>query len=367
MEGPVEGHADVAVVGGGFTGLSAALALAKRGARRGARRGRPGRRRGLGAQRRALQQRRWRRISAPRPSGSACRRRGRSTMPMTPRWTRWSGSSASRRSTATSGAAGKIKLAAKPEHFDGLARGLRPTWCARSIPDRISFRARRCAGNRVGFVSWRPRLSQVRATCTWASFAAGLADAAARHGAVIHENAPVTALRRLGGRKHEIVTGRGHADRRPGAAGDGDVDQGALRLSSAGASSRSAVSSSRPGRCRRCAGGPDADAADGDDDAAYRPLFPHHAGRAPAVRRPGPVCHVQPDFGRQERGDPRARHARDVPAVAGHADRLLLGRTHRHDRRPAAAGGEHEGLLYAMGYSGHGRRCRCIWARQWPR
>ena len=31
-EGPVEGHVDVAVIGGGFTGLSAALALGKRGA-----------------------------------------------------------------------------------------------------------------------------------------------------------------------------------------------------------------------------------------------------------------------------------------------------------------------------------------------
>src|SRR5689334_896953 len=30
--GPVEGRADVAVIGGGFTGLSAALALARRGA-----------------------------------------------------------------------------------------------------------------------------------------------------------------------------------------------------------------------------------------------------------------------------------------------------------------------------------------------
>ena len=31
-EGPADGQADVAVIGGGFTGLSAALALAKRGA-----------------------------------------------------------------------------------------------------------------------------------------------------------------------------------------------------------------------------------------------------------------------------------------------------------------------------------------------
>ena len=31
-EGPVDGRADVAIIGGGFTGLSTALALAKRGA-----------------------------------------------------------------------------------------------------------------------------------------------------------------------------------------------------------------------------------------------------------------------------------------------------------------------------------------------
>lgn len=31
-EGPADGQADVAVIGGGFTGLSAALALARRGA-----------------------------------------------------------------------------------------------------------------------------------------------------------------------------------------------------------------------------------------------------------------------------------------------------------------------------------------------
>src|SRR6266702_3310781 len=32
VEGPVDGRVDVAIVGGGFTGLSAALALARRGA-----------------------------------------------------------------------------------------------------------------------------------------------------------------------------------------------------------------------------------------------------------------------------------------------------------------------------------------------
>lgn len=32
-QGPVEGSADVAVIGAGFTGLSAALALGQRGAR----------------------------------------------------------------------------------------------------------------------------------------------------------------------------------------------------------------------------------------------------------------------------------------------------------------------------------------------
>ncbi len=70
-EGPVEGHVDVAVIGGGFTGLSAALALAQ--ARRvggGARRG-PHRRRRVGPQRRPVSTRasrrttwRWSRNSA---------------------------------------------------------------------------------------------------------------------------------------------------------------------------------------------------------------------------------------------------------------------------------------------------------------
>jgi 2-polyprenyl-6-methoxyphenol hydroxylase-like FAD-dependent oxidoreductase len=32
-DGPIEEHADIAVIGGGFTGLSAALALARRGAK----------------------------------------------------------------------------------------------------------------------------------------------------------------------------------------------------------------------------------------------------------------------------------------------------------------------------------------------
>jgi glycine/D-amino acid oxidase-like deaminating enzyme len=54
MTGPVEGRYDVAIVGGGFTGLSAALSLAKGGARVALLEA-GGDRRGIGPQWRAMQ------------------------------------------------------------------------------------------------------------------------------------------------------------------------------------------------------------------------------------------------------------------------------------------------------------------------
>ncbi len=56
-KGPVEGTCDVAVIGGGLTGSSAALALAKKGARVVLLEADTNRRRRLGPQRRHVQQR----------------------------------------------------------------------------------------------------------------------------------------------------------------------------------------------------------------------------------------------------------------------------------------------------------------------
>jgi glycine/D-amino acid oxidase-like deaminating enzyme len=206
-EGPVEGKVDVAVIGAGFTGLSAALALARRGAsvavleagRAGA--GASGRNGGhvnngtahdyaglaakLGAEHARALYRAFddavdtvERIA--REEQIACDfRRG-----------------------------GKIKLAAKQSHFDSIARGFealnRECDPETELVPRERLRAEIGSDAFFGGLVYRKS-----AMMHMGKFGAGLADAATRAGARIFENAAVTGLARLQGAAHRVTTSRG--------------------------------------------------------------------------------------------------------------------------------------------------------------
>ncbi len=103
---------------------------------------------------------------------------------------------------------GKIKLAAKPEHFSALAKSFE--LMARHVePDAQLVVAKdiRCEiGSDLfyGGVVY-PRSAQMH----MGRFGTGLADAATRHGARIFERAPVIRLERRNGYAHRVTTSRG--------------------------------------------------------------------------------------------------------------------------------------------------------------
>lgn len=205
--GPIEGKVDVAIVGGGFTGLSAALALAKSGARVAV-------------------------LEAGRVIGEASGRNGGHSNNGTAH--DFAGLVASlgrERAIALYKAfdaavdtlealvaregidcdfrrSGKIKLAAKPEHFakiaksaEAMQRDVEPDLVLVQPGDtRSEIGSTRFFGGMV-----YPRSAQMH----MGRFGLGLAEAAARAGAAIFEQAAVTKLDRLGGQAHRVTTARG--------------------------------------------------------------------------------------------------------------------------------------------------------------
>ena len=206
-EGPVEGRVDVAVIGAGFTGLSAALALARRGAsvvvlesgRVAA--GASGRNGGhvnngtahdyaglaskLGAENALALYRAFdaavdtvERIVTEEQIACDFRR------------------------------SGKIKLAAKPAHYDSIARGFERL--NRECDPETELVPRARIREEIGSDAFHGGLLYKKsAMMHMGKFGAGLADAAHRAGARIFENAPVTALTRLSGAAHRVTTARG--------------------------------------------------------------------------------------------------------------------------------------------------------------
>lgn len=204
---PVEGKVDVAIVGGGFTGLSAALALAKSGAS----------------------------VAVLEAGGVVGEASGRNGGHCNNGLAHDLGGLAARIGIERASAlyrvfdagvdtvealvaregidcdftrTGKVKLAAKPGHVAKLEKSaelLRAT----VEPDLVVVKPGDIRGE-IGSDGFHGGLVFPRsAHMHMGRFGVGLAEAAARSGAAIYESAAVTGLKRLRGRAHRVVTTRG--------------------------------------------------------------------------------------------------------------------------------------------------------------
>ncbi len=204
-QGAVEGHYDVAIIGGGFTGLAAARHLAKAGVRVAV----------LEAERIG-----W---------GASGRNGGHLNNGLAHSFIAAKAELGKERAVALYRAfddsidtieaiiaeegidcnfrrAGKLKLASKPQHFDAIARNFEAVH-TEVDPDTALLRANDLK-NEVGSPFHGAMLSKKSAMMHMGRYVAGLATAATRHGAVIFEKAAVTNHRKGNGR-HSLVTGRG--------------------------------------------------------------------------------------------------------------------------------------------------------------
>jgi len=204
---PPQGDADVAVVGAGFTGLSAALALAKKGAKvvvleagivAGAASGRNGGmcNNGFAQDYHGLSSRLGReRANMIYRAFDAGVDKVESIV-------------AEERIDCDFKRVGKLKLAAKPEHYDKLARS--QALLAKEVdPDTRMIPRSELRGEIGSDRYFGGLLFEKSAGMHMGRFGRGLAEAAARHGALIHENNPVTGIRRLSGQGHELRTPTG--------------------------------------------------------------------------------------------------------------------------------------------------------------
>ena len=203
----VEGRADVVVVGGGFTGLSAARTLAKRGIH-------------------------VRVLEAGNVASEASGRNGghcnnglshdfsgiaeRFGLERAREMYRAfdSGVDLVETIVAEEGIAcdfvraGKLKLAAKPEHFEKMRRAQEVL--AREVDADTAIIEKANLAAEIGTSRYEGGLLFRRsAMMHMGKFGVGLAEAAARAGAIIHQNTAVTAIDRLPGGKFRLTSTRG--------------------------------------------------------------------------------------------------------------------------------------------------------------
>ncbi|MBO0662548.1 FAD-binding oxidoreductase [Jiella sp. MQZ9-1] len=193
---PVEGDFDVAVVGGGFTGLSAARTLAKEGARvvlleaRHVGYGASGRNgghlnNGLAHSYLAAK------AQLGETRAKALYRLLDDSVDTIERLVREEDIACDFRR------AGKLKLASKPKHFEAIARNFEAV--NREIDPQTALLTAADLPSEVGSRAFHgAMLSQKSAMVHMGRFVTGMAEAASRHGAIIFENAPVQQRDRIG-------------------------------------------------------------------------------------------------------------------------------------------------------------------------
>lgn len=205
VQGPVEGHYDVAVIGGGFTGLGAARQLAMAGAKV---------------------------VVLERDTvgfGASGRNGGHLNNGLAHSYLAAKQELGKERAIALYKAlddsidtleaiiaeegidcnfrrAGKLKLASKPQHFAGLTKNFEAVH-AEVDPD-TALLSPADLKSEVGSPFHGAMLSKKSAMMHMGRYAVGLAEAAARRGATIVENALVTEHSRAGGR-HILKTAKG--------------------------------------------------------------------------------------------------------------------------------------------------------------
>jgi glycine/D-amino acid oxidase-like deaminating enzyme len=204
-QGPVDGHYDVAVIGGGFTGLSAARQLARAGAKVvvleakkvgcGAS-GRNGGHLNNGLAHSYLAAK----AELGRERAIALYKAFDDSVDTIEALITEEGIDCNFRRS------GKVKLASKPQHFEAIARNFEAV-NAEVDPDTALLSAEDLK-QEVGSPFFGAMLSKKSAMMHMGRYVVGLAEAATRHGAMVFESAAVTEHRQAGDR-HTLKTSRG--------------------------------------------------------------------------------------------------------------------------------------------------------------